>query len=121
MTHRVRRFEWVLYGLSALIVVGTVGGAVYLDVAGPQDPHPRVEVEIDPEPWVEGGLLSVPWIARNPSSWDVEQVQVEVRCGSGEPVTQEIDYLPRGSSRRGVARVEPGGEPGVEITGYRLP
>jgi uncharacterized protein (TIGR02588 family) len=121
LTHRVARIEWVLYVSAGAIVLATLGAAVLLDLTGPHDEHPRVVVQVDGEPWEEADALSVPWIAENPSSWDVEQVQIEVRAGDGEPVTQEIDYLPRGSSRRGVARVRPGGEPAVEVVGYRLP
>ena len=120
MTHRVRRIEWVLYTAAAIVVAGTVGSAVVLDVAGSKDPHPRVVVRVDGEPWMDDGLLAVPWRVENVSSWDVEQIRIEVGAGSA-PVEQEVDYLPRGSSRRGVARIDAGGEPAVTITGFRLP
>lgn len=120
MTHRVRPIEWVLYTVAATVVIGTVGSAVILDVAGPDDPHPRVVARVDGEPWMDEDLLAVPWIVENVSSWDVEQIRIEV-SGGAEPVEQEVDYLPRGSTRRGVARIAPGTEPTVAVAGFRLP
>lgn len=121
MTHRVRGVEWVLYASAAAIVAGTVGASLILEIAGPHDPHPQVVIHLDGEPWVEADVLSVPWVVENQSSWDVEQVEIEV-THADDRVDQEIDYLPRGTTRRGVARVEVGpGEPAVRVTAYRLP
>ena len=121
MTHRVRPIEWMLYAGAAVVVVGTVGGALALDLAGPEDAHPRIVARVDGEPWTDDDKLAVPWVVENVSSWDVEQVQIEIGAVDAEPVSQEVDYLPRGSSRRGVARVDPGGEARVDVAGYRLP
>lgn len=116
------RIEKILYAASFAIVVAVAGGAVALDLLGEEDLHPRIEARLDGPAWTDGTARAVPWIAENVSSHDVERVQVEVHIGHGAPVSQEIDYLPRGSSRRGVARVRAdGGEPVVEIVGYRLP
>ncbi len=114
--------ERVLYVASTAFVLLVAGAAVLLDLMAPEDPHPRIEARVEGSGWNDGGARAVPWIVENVSSHDVERVQVEVRLGDGEPVSQEVDYLPRGTSRRGVARVPAdGGEPVVDVVGYRLP
>ncbi len=114
--------EKLVYGASVLLVTGVLGAALWLDAA-PREAHPRLTVGADGEAWQDGEARAVPWVARNPGTWDVEQVQVEVRCGASAGSVQEVDYLPRGATRRGVSRCAPGesGVPTIRIASYRLP
>ena len=114
--------ERILYAAATLVVLSIAGGAVLLELTDSHDARPRILAQADGAPWDDGTARAVPWIVENLSSVDVERVQIQVRVGDREPVSQEVDYLPRGSSRRGVARLpfEPG-EPTVEVAGYRLP
>ncbi|MES2644434.1 MAG: hypothetical protein V4850_33415 [Myxococcota bacterium] len=121
-TEPTSTLEMALYALSTVVVLVVAGAAVVLDLTAPEDPHPRLEAHVDGPGWDDGTARAVPWVIENVSSHDVERVQVEVRLGDGEPVSQEIDYLPRGALRRGVARLPPvGGEPVVHVAGYRIP
>lgn len=119
---RVTTIERLLYVASTALVLGVAALVVGLDLMGPDDPHPRLEATVDGAPWNEGRALAVPWVLENLSSWDVEQVQVRVRVGESEPVEQEVDYLARGATRRGVALVGGGeGVPTVRVVAYKLP
>ena len=122
MRAHVVRLERMVFAISAVIVLGTVGAAIGLDAGTPHDPHPELTTALDGAPWDDGDARAVPWVAENTSTWDVEDVEVSVRLGDGEPVIQQIDYLPRGARRHGVARLpRADGEPVVTIVGYGLP
>ena len=113
--------ERILYGVSTLVVVGVVAAAVIADLSGPDGPRPRLEVRPDGPAYDDGDVRAVPWVAENVGGIDVERVQVEVRLGDVER-SQEVDYLPRGASRHGVALLPRAPEdPELSITGYHLP
>lgn len=115
------RIEKILYFVSTLIVLGVAGAAMALEASAPDDARAEILAFQDEDPWESDGATAVPWTIRNVSAVDVERVQVAVSIGE-EEVTQEVDYLPQGASRSGVAHLPPGAEkPRVEIRGYRLP
>ncbi len=119
-TLRKNALEWSVFAFSLVLVVGVVG---YLGVAAWRDTDapPDFVVEWDaPTPRGDGGF-EVPVHVRNEGTTTAANVQVEVTSG-GESVTFTLEYVPRHSTREGIALFERyPAQPVARVRGYERP
>lgn len=94
--------EWLVFGLSLLLVLATVGYLVREALTTERTP-PEVVVRLG-EPRAGGGGYQVPVAASNRGGQAAEQVQVSVTlevAGSSHESVLSIPFLPRESTREG--------------------
>lgn len=95
--------EWLLAGVSALLLAGMVGYLAWEGLARPEGP-PQVSVQAgEPRP-VAGGFL-VEFTARNDGRSSAANVQIVGELGTPPDVLERaeavLDYVPQGSTRKG--------------------
>lgn len=95
--------EWLVFAISLVLVVGTLGYLVY-DVATLSDTPPNIEFAIG-KPIPQSNYFLVPVTVTNRGDETAEAVQIEVVLESGgkpqESGEMEIAFLPRQSTREG--------------------
>ena len=93
-------FEWTVFGLSAVLLVGVIGFLIYESTAIGDAP-PDIHVQIGtPQP--RAGYFAVPIEASNKGDHTAEGVHIEVvlRTGGKEETADfDIQFLPRRGSR----------------------
>lgn len=122
----VSAWEWVVAGVSALLVVAVIATLLYQQVGTPDTP-PQVAVAPERIVDVEGGYL-VEFVARNQGNATAADVEIEGRLESGdgrvETSTVTLDFVPANAIRRGGLYFE--GDPragrlSLDANGYREP
>jgi uncharacterized protein (TIGR02588 family) len=95
--------EWIVFTLSLVLVVFTLGYIVY-DGATVGETPPNIELQLG-QPQPQSDRFIVPVTATNRGDETAETVQIEVILTNGgqeEETSQfEIAFLPRHSTRRG--------------------
>lgn len=111
--------EWTVFGISLVLVVGTLGYLVRESLAGTDGP-PEVVVSLGAPRAGAGGHM-VPVTAENRGGATAEDVQITVRlkaAGGEEEAVLTVPYLPRESRRSGwvTFRADPRSG-GLEVAG----
>lgn len=125
---RTRRnlIEYVVFGLSLAIVLGSAGFLLYSGLTGPEGAAVLDREVRWREVQVNAGRYDTPIVVRNSGDRTVIDLQLEViqeGAGSTFTVGFELPYLPHGSSRRLVASLPAPPQPDdvtVQVLGYRL-
>ena len=118
--------EWTVFGISAVLVLGTLA-FLLRDALTVRNP-PNVVVELgEPMPGASGHRLPLHIINRGGETAEDVQVEVVMESGTGEKETAAvaIAFLPRGSSRRAwvTFREDPRSAKKIEARalGYEVP
>ncbi|MBE9020553.1 hypothetical protein C7Y66_25790 [Chroococcidiopsis sp. CCALA 051] len=95
--------EWIVFGISLILVLFTLGYIVY-DGATLGETPPNIELQLG-QPQPQSDRFIVPVTATNRGDETAETVQIEVTLNSDgreeETAEFEIAFLPRHSTRRG--------------------
>lgn len=96
--------EWVVFGISLVLVIATLGYLVY-DGATFSETPPNVELELGKAQAQALDRFIIPVTAINRGETTAEGVQIEVTLNNGgkeqENAQFEIAFLPRHSKREG--------------------
>lgn len=97
------RLEWIVFGVSLVLVVATFGYLIREALTTSESP-PDVVVELG-EPRPGSGGFMVPVVASNRGGGTAEDVQISVTLDVPGAVSQEsvllVPFLPQASDRRG--------------------
>ena len=122
---RKNALEWMVFGLSLVLVVSLVGFLAYEARVGGGEPELAVELGV---PIVRAGRLEVPVAVINRGQKAVEDVLIEVlvrQTGIPEERAElTVPLLAEGSSEEGLALVSASGElQGLEgrVISFRVP
>ena len=95
--------EWLIFAVSFLLVVGTLGYLIY-DATLSSEIPPNIEIQLG-ETQAQGRNFLVPVVAINRGEQTAETVQIEVILEKNgkeeESADLEIQFLPRGAKRSG--------------------
>jgi uncharacterized protein (TIGR02588 family) len=117
-------FEWVVFGVSLLLMGATLGYLVY-DGATLSDAPPAIEVRLG-EPERRGAQFVVPVALSNREGQTAEGVKVEVTLKGATEERGEfvVAFLPRGATREGwvaFGQDPRAGELTARVVGYEKP
>jgi uncharacterized protein (TIGR02588 family) len=113
--------EKIVFSVSAALIILVAIGLV-IDIFRTGDSRPLVTVQIVRTEVREGGY-EVELLVRNSGRSAAEQVHVEAHSGE-ETGSFTVDYLPEGSSARGIVRFSRDPRlfaPKLRIASFRLP
>lgn len=95
--------EWLVFGLSLVLVIGTLGYLVYNGATSAKTPA-NIELELG-KPQRQRNRFIIPVSVTNNSDTTAETVQIEVTLEKSgieqESAQLEIGFLPRQSKREG--------------------
>lgn len=118
--------EWCVFGVSLILIAGTVGSLIY-DATTQETGPPRVEVTLG-EPVEQPAHYLVPLTIHNRGGHTAENVQVRVwlQLPGQEPETAEfsVPYVPRESNRSGAVTFTSDPAQGIltaRAVGYETP
>ena len=120
------RLEWVVFGISLLLVAGTLGFLVY-DAVSLEKMPPDIEVRLGaPEQHGQEFIVPVSVINRGDQTAEGVQVEVTLETGGAEPERGEfaIAFVPRRATREGwvAFRTDPSkGRLTPRVLGYEKP
>ncbi|HEV2704456.1 MAG TPA: hypothetical protein VGV59_00950 [Pyrinomonadaceae bacterium] len=117
-------FEWVVFGVSLLLMAATLGYLVY-DGATLSDAPPKIEIHLG-VPIQRGTQFVLPVTLSNREGQTAEGVKVEVtvRGATEERGEFMIAFLPRGATREGYVAFQQdprAGEVSARVVGYEKP
>lgn len=117
--------EWIVFGVSLVLVVSTLAYLVYSALRVPEGPALlRAEAAA---PVYADGIARIPVTVKNEGKRVAVNVEVQVSVGEGEQKLEggfTIDFVPRGATRSGAVsfKVNPlPGPPECEVIGYDEP
>lgn len=117
--------EWTVFGISLILVVGTLGWLVVAALQTDAGPA-RLQIHTGP-PETADGRVTIPVTVKNDGGQVAESVEVRVTLGTG-PARQEatftIDYIPRDATRQGAVSFQATDEPATPesiVVGYSTP
>lgn len=119
-------WEWVVAGVSALVVTGVIVSLFYQELTSPDSP-PLVVVTASGIVELERGYL-VEFVARNEGHSTAAEVEIEGRlertAGGVEIATVVLDFVPARATRRGGLYFDSDPRAGtltLDAGGYREP
>lgn len=117
--------EWTVFGISTVLVLGTLGTLAAAAIRYKDDPA-RLVVEAS-APVLENGWFRVPVKIKNDGERVAANVEISVSEGDGESQRQAgftVDFVPRSGERSGSVSFKDTGTPPVircEVVGYEEP
>ncbi len=117
--------EWTVFGLSAALVLATIGLLIFAEIRR-EDGPPRLVV-MTGTPSLHGGRTVIPVTVTNRGGSVAENVNVRICIGTSDDRREAgftIDYIPRSATRKGAvsfAGSDPDIVPDCRVLGYGCP